>query len=194
MSSGTSRGDPTRPGPALARRYGPPGRAQALLFRLLLVPHQLRPQRGALLLQLPDPRLQLEDAADAGQAHALVRELDHVLDHGDLMPRVPALLALRPGRADDALLVQAPQEGLLDLEHDRDLPDREQGQVLIVDRQRRHGLLLDCKHSRETVAGPVRLPPGPQSRTALRRRSPSGRRCGSPPYGAAPSPAAAAAG
>src|SRR5215468_2727698 len=166
----------------------------ALIFFPLLVPAQLHPQRGAFLLELPDLRLQLEDAADAGQAHALVRELDHVLDHGDLTPRVTALLAFRPGRADDALLVEAPQECLLDLEHDRDLPDREQGQVLIVDRQRRHGSLLDCKHSRETVAGPVRLPPGPQSMTALRRRFPSGRRCGSPPYGAAPSPAAAAAG
>src|SRR5262249_35100916 len=90
----------------------------ALLVFLLLVPAQLRPQGGALPLELPDLRLQLEDAADASQAHALVRQLDHVLDHGDLTPRVPALLAFRPGRADHALLVEAPQERLLDLEHD----------------------------------------------------------------------------
>src|SRR5262245_25445832 len=44
----------------------------------------------------------------------------------------------------------------------------------------------------DAVAGPVRLPPGPRSVTALRQQSPSGR-CGSQPYGAAPSPAAAAA-
>src|SRR5207247_2221451 len=36
---------------------------------------------------------------------------------------------------------EATQERLLDLEHDRYLPDREQGQVLVVDGQRRHNSL-----------------------------------------------------
>src|SRR5262249_25439549 len=84
----------------------------------LVVLAQLCPQRSTLPLHVPDLRLQLQDPADARQAHARVRELDHVLDHGDLTPCVPALAATRPGRLDHVQLIEAPKERLLDLEHD----------------------------------------------------------------------------
>jgi hypothetical protein len=57
-----------------------------------------------------------------------------VLDDPDLVPRVAALAAGRPLRRDDLQLIHAAQERLLDGEHLRDLPDRVQGRVVVLQR------------------------------------------------------------
>jgi DNA-binding MarR family transcriptional regulator len=83
--------------------------------------------RGELLLEV-------DDAADGLQGNALVGHGDDLLDDPDLVTRVAALTARGPLRRDDPQFVDAAQERLLDREHLRDLPDREQRRVLVLER------------------------------------------------------------
>jgi hypothetical protein len=91
-----------------------------------------------LLVALPgdlgELPFELDDAADRLQGDAVIGHRDHLLDDADLVPRVTALAARRPSRRDDPQLVHAPQEGLLDREQLRDLPDRVERRVLVVER------------------------------------------------------------
>jgi DNA-binding MarR family transcriptional regulator len=75
--------------------------------------------------------LQVDDAADGLQGDALVSHGDDLLDDPDLVAGVAALAARGPLRRDDPQFVDAAQERLLDREHLRDLPDREQRRVLV---------------------------------------------------------------
>jgi DNA-binding MarR family transcriptional regulator len=75
--------------------------------------------------------LQVDDAADGLQGDALVSHGDDLLDDPDLVAGVAALAARGPPRRDDPQFVDAAQERLLDREHLRDLPDREQRRVLV---------------------------------------------------------------
>jgi DNA-binding MarR family transcriptional regulator len=78
--------------------------------------------------------LKVDDAADGLQGDALVGHADDLLDDPDLVAGVTALAARGPVRRDDPQFVDAAQERLLDREHLRDLPDREQRRVLILQR------------------------------------------------------------
>src|SRR6266568_7573111 len=84
--------------------------------------------------------LELEHAPDGGKRHALVGKLRDVADDRHLGAGVTALAARRAGRPDHAELVQPAQERLLDLQHLGDLTDREQRQVLFLERE--HGTTL----------------------------------------------------
>jgi hypothetical protein len=75
--------------------------------------------------------LKVDDAADGLQGDALVSHGDDLLDDPDLVAGVAALAARGPLRRDDLQFVDAAQERLLDREHLRDLPDREQRRVLV---------------------------------------------------------------
>ena len=78
--------------------------------------------------------LQVDDAADGRQGDALVSHGDDLLDDPDLIAGVAALAARGPLRRNDPKFVDAPQERLLDREHVRDLPDRVQRRVLVLER------------------------------------------------------------
>jgi DNA-binding MarR family transcriptional regulator len=78
--------------------------------------------------------LELDDAADGLQGDALVGHRDDLLDDPDLVAGVAALAARGPLRRDDLQFVDAAQERLLDREHLRNLPDREQRRVLVFER------------------------------------------------------------
>jgi DNA-binding MarR family transcriptional regulator len=82
---------------------------------------------GELLLKVDDP-------ADGLQGDALVGHGDDLLDDPDLIAGVAALAARGPPRRDDLQFVNAAQERLLDREHLRDLADREQRRVLVLER------------------------------------------------------------
>jgi DNA-binding MarR family transcriptional regulator len=90
------------------------------------------PDLGQLLLQV-------DDAADGLQGDALVGHGDDLLDDPDLVAGVAALAARGPLRRDDLLFVDAAQERLLDREHLRNLPDRVQRRVLVLERCWSHG-------------------------------------------------------
>lgn len=90
---------------------------------------------GPFHFQLLDAGLEFEYPADGGQRHALADEFHHVLNDGNLVARVAALPARRAGRPYHPELVEPPQESLLDFEHPGDLPDREQWQILVIERQ-----------------------------------------------------------
>ena len=77
---------------------------------------------------------QLDDAADGRQGDALVSHGDDLLDDLDLVAGVAALAARGPLRRDDPEFVDTAQERLLDREHVRDLPDRVQRRVLVLER------------------------------------------------------------
>ena len=83
--------------------------------------------RGELLLQV-------DDAADGLQGDALVGHGDDLLDDPDLVAGIAALATRGPLRRDDPQFVDAAQERLLDREHLRDLPDRVQRRVLVLER------------------------------------------------------------
>jgi DNA-binding MarR family transcriptional regulator len=78
--------------------------------------------------------LQIDDATDGLQGDALVSHGDDLLDDPDLETGVAALAARGPLRRDDLLFVDAAQERLLDREHVRDLSDRVQRRVLVLER------------------------------------------------------------
>jgi DNA-binding MarR family transcriptional regulator len=78
--------------------------------------------------------LQVDDAADGLQGDALVGHRDDLLDDPDLVAGVASLAARGPLRRDDPQFVHATQERLLDREHLRDLPDRVQRRVLVLER------------------------------------------------------------
>jgi DNA-binding MarR family transcriptional regulator len=78
--------------------------------------------------------LKVDDAADGRQGDALVGHGDDLLDDPDLVAGVTALAARGPMRRDDLQLVDAAQERLLDREHVRDLADRVQRGVLVLER------------------------------------------------------------
>jgi DNA-binding MarR family transcriptional regulator len=98
---------------------------------------QLREAAGQLV-PFPDDLgellLQIDDATDGLQGDALVGHGDDLLDDPDLVTGVAALAARGPLRRDDLLFVDATQERLLDREHVRDLPDRVQRRVLVLER------------------------------------------------------------
>jgi DNA-binding MarR family transcriptional regulator len=75
--------------------------------------------------------LEVDDAADSLQGDALVGHGDDLLDDPDLVASVAALAARGPLRRDDPQFVDAAQERLLDREHLRDLPDREERRVFV---------------------------------------------------------------
>jgi DNA-binding MarR family transcriptional regulator len=95
-------------------------------------------QAAGQLVALPGhPRqlvFQVDDAADGLQGDALVGHRDHLLDDADLVTGVPALAAGRALRRDHLQVIDPPQEGLLDRQHVRDLPDRVQRDVLVFQR------------------------------------------------------------
>jgi DNA-binding MarR family transcriptional regulator len=91
-------------------------------------------QLVALPRDLGQLAFEFDDAADGLQGDAVVGHRDDLLDDADLVPRVAALAAGRPLRRDDLQLVDAAQEGLLDREQLRDLPDRVERRVLVVER------------------------------------------------------------
>src|ERR1700749_480406 len=95
----------------------------------------MQPRRELVALggDLSQPCFQLDDPPDRGQRHALVRHRRDLLDDADLHPGVAALAAGRALRGDDLELVDAAQEGLLDREHLRDLPNSEQRDVLVLE-------------------------------------------------------------
>jgi DNA-binding MarR family transcriptional regulator len=77
---------------------------------------------------------QVDDAADGLQGDALVGHGDDLLDDPDLVAGIAALAARGPLRRDDPQFVDAAQKRLLDREHVRDLPDRVQRRVLVLER------------------------------------------------------------
>jgi DNA-binding MarR family transcriptional regulator len=101
------------------------------------LPNDLVPLPGDLG-QLPGDLgqllLEVDDAADGLQGDALVGHGDDLLDDPDLVPGVAALTARGPLRRHDPQFVDAAQERLLDREHVRDLPDREERRVLVLQR------------------------------------------------------------
>jgi DNA-binding MarR family transcriptional regulator len=111
----------------LAEAQGAPG---SRLLPLGQAAGQLVPFPGDLG-QLP---LEVDDAADGLQGDALVGHRDDLLDDPDLVAGVAALAARGPLRRDDLLFVDTAQERLLDREHLRHLPDREQRRVLVFKR------------------------------------------------------------
>jgi DNA-binding MarR family transcriptional regulator len=78
--------------------------------------------------------LKVDDAADGLQRDALVGHGDDLLDDPDLVTGVAALAARGPLRRDDLQFVDAAQERLFDREHLRDLPDRVQRRMLVLER------------------------------------------------------------
>jgi DNA-binding MarR family transcriptional regulator len=77
--------------------------------------------------------LQVHDAADGLHGDALVGHGDDLLDDPDLVAGVAALAARGPLRRDDLQFVDAAQERLFDREHLRDLPNRVQRRVLVLE-------------------------------------------------------------
>src|SRR5262249_56252078 len=96
--------------------------AALVVFHLFEDLAQPGAQLGALLLQLRDLGLQLQDPADPCQCHALPGELDDVLNGDHLTAGVAGLPAVGARRPDDAKLVEAAKERLLNFEHAPDLP------------------------------------------------------------------------
>jgi DNA-binding MarR family transcriptional regulator len=78
--------------------------------------------------------LEVDDAADGLQRDALVGHGDDLLDDPDLIAGIAALAARGPLRRDDLQFVDAAQERLFDREHLRDLPDRVQRRMLVLER------------------------------------------------------------
>ena len=78
--------------------------------------------------------LEVDDAADGRQGNALVGHGDDLLDDPDLVAGVAALAAGGPLGRNDLQFVDAAQERLFDREHLRDLPDRVQRHVLVLER------------------------------------------------------------
>ena len=110
--------------------------AQGAVGRLLLgfaIAGQAAGQFVAFPGHLGELLLQVDDAADGLQGDALVGHGDDLLDDPDLVAGIAALAARGPLRGDDPQFVDAAQERLLDREHLRDLPDRVQRGVLIVE-------------------------------------------------------------
>jgi hypothetical protein len=97
-------------------------------------------QLVALPGDLGEQALEFDDPADGLQGDAFAGHADDPLDDPDLVPRVAALAPGGALRRDDPQLVHPAQERLLDREHLRDLPDREQRRVLIFQRRRGHGV------------------------------------------------------
>ena len=88
-----------------------------------------------------NPLLTLLGRAIASCSSAeLAGEPRHIPDNRDLGAGVAPLATRRPGRPHHAELIAAAQERLLDLEHLGDLANREQRQVLVLERQ--HGTTL----------------------------------------------------
>ena len=122
------------PGSAGSGPGKPAARPRSSLPRLV-------PQFGQAAGQLvpfpgdPDELLlEVDDAADGLQGDALVGHGDDLLDDPDLVAGVAALAARGSLRRDDPQFVDAAQERLLDREHVRDLSDRVQRRVLILER------------------------------------------------------------
>ena len=125
----TAAGGNSLPGfwPRLGLPFGPP---LGLALRLLL-----GQAAGQLVAFAGDPGelfFQVDDAADGLQRDALVGHGDDLLDDADLVAGVAALAARGPLRRDDLEFVNTAQERLLDREHLRDLPDRVQRRVLVL--------------------------------------------------------------
>jgi hypothetical protein len=89
-------------------------------------------EAGSFLFKFFHACLELKHPADGSKRHALADQFHDVLHDSDLIARVAALAARGPGRLHDPELVKPPQERLLDLQQLGDLPDREQGQVLVI--------------------------------------------------------------
>ena len=121
----------TAPGAGAAK----PGAADGnSLSRLASQLHQAAGQFVAFSGDAGELLLQIDDAADGRQGDALVSHGDDLLDDPDLIAGVAALAARGPLRRNDPKFVDAPQERLLDREHVRDLPDRVQRRVLVLER------------------------------------------------------------
>ena len=118
-------GPPARPGPA---------RWTNSLSQLAAQFRQAAGQFVAFLGYRGELLLQVDDAADGLQGDALVGHGDDLLDDPDLVAGIAALAARGPLRRDDPQFVDAAQERLLDREHLRDLPDRVQRRVLVLER------------------------------------------------------------
>ena len=107
---------------------------------------RLRPlgQAAGQLVPFPgdlgQPLLEVDDAPDGLQGDALVGHGDDLLDDPDLEAGVAALAARGPLRRDHPQFVHTAQERLLDREHLRDLPDRVQRRVLVLERRWCHGV------------------------------------------------------
>jgi hypothetical protein len=126
-----AQGAPGPGGPGPARPAPVDGNP---LSRLALQLRQAADQFVPFPGDLGELLLQIDDAADGRQGDALVSHGDDLLDDPDLETGVAALAACGPLRRDDLLFVDAAQEGLLDREHVRDLPDRVQRRVLVLER------------------------------------------------------------
>ena len=113
--------------PARASARSRPSGATALVVTLPLV-DEFGLERG-------HPGFEGEDATYADEGQPLVDEGAHLDDLIDLVAAVAALASFRPRGTHDIVLVEAAQEGLLDAQHVRHLPDREDGRVAVVDRE-----------------------------------------------------------
>jgi hypothetical protein len=91
-------------------------------------------QLVALPGHLGELPLQLDDPADRLQRDALIGHRGHLLDDVDLVARVAALVSRRALRRDHLERVDPAQERLLDREHLRDLADRVQRGVVVIER------------------------------------------------------------
>jgi DNA-binding MarR family transcriptional regulator len=126
-----AQGAPGPGGPGPARPAPVDGNS---LSRLALQLRQAADQFVPFPGDLGELLLQIDDAADGLQGDALVSHGDDLLDDPDLETGVAALAASGPLRRDDLLFVDTAQERLLDREHVRDLPDRVQRRVLVLER------------------------------------------------------------
>jgi DNA-binding MarR family transcriptional regulator len=104
------------------------------LPRLALQCRQAAGQVIAFPGQVGELLLQVDNAADGLHGDALIGHGDDLLDDPDLVAGVAALAARGPLRRDDPEFIDTAQEGLLDREHVRDLPDRVQRRMLVLER------------------------------------------------------------
>jgi hypothetical protein len=91
-------------------------------------------QRVAFPGDLGQPLLELHDPPYSRDGHALVGHGRDLLDDPDLDACIAPLPPGRTLRRDDAKLVDAAQERLLDRQHLGDLPDGVQRLVLVIER------------------------------------------------------------
>ena len=134
------------------------------------------PTLGALRFQLPlelcDLGLELKDATDADERHALAGHLPHPLHLLHLGTAVSALPAFGARRLDELLGIEPAQEGRLHAEHPRDLTHRVERRVVVVDRQGEagQGSSKDAGH-RDTEDTETQKPDLRRGRGAVPRRA-----------------------
>jgi hypothetical protein len=80
-------------------------------------------QLSDLAAEIADGGLENQQSADAGQRQALASEADDFLHLVNLLSGVAALPPGRPGRLNDLLSVETPEQGGLHSEHVGNLPD-----------------------------------------------------------------------